>query len=124
MRPDNAFSIIDWGNVRVADRRFDLAWTVLLSTTFGTPELQDVIVGEYERQCGEPIADLDFFLAFACLRRLSDFHASLTRGAHGSGMRAEAADLIRQHLDHFRQVYALLRKLTGVRCEELEPLFA
>jgi aminoglycoside phosphotransferase (APT) family kinase protein len=122
LRADGSAAVIDWTGIGLSDYRFDLAWTVLLLSTFGRTELRDYVLGEYERLTGQTLEQLAFFDVAACLRRLADFHITLTQDAVHLGMRPEAATIMRSRLAHYRGVYALLQERTGVSLPEIERL--
>ena len=121
VRDDGAAFVIDWGNLRVSDRRSDLGWTLLLSSTHGTPEMRPRILQEYERISGCPMEDMDYFDVAACLRRLSDISGSLDQGAERLGMRPGAERLMR-NASHIQNVYAVLIERTGIRIPRIEAL--
>lgn len=62
--------VIDWTQIEISDYRFDLAWTLLLVSTFGRPELREEVLREYEDCRGHPVPHLDFFEVAICLKRL------------------------------------------------------
>jgi hypothetical protein len=121
LREDGAPFVIDWGNIRVSDRRADLAWTLLLSSTYGTPEVRERILREYERIAGGAMTDMPFFDAAAALRRLFSICGSLDRGADQLGMRPGAEGQM-QDAPHIRSVYAVLTDRTGMRLPRIDAL--
>jgi aminoglycoside phosphotransferase (APT) family kinase protein len=123
LRDDGAAFVIDWGNIRVSDRRTDLGWTLLLSSTYGTPEMRPLILQAYERSAGCQMEDLDYFDVVACLRRLSDISGSLDQGATQLGMRPGAEEMMR-NAPHIQSVYAVLLERTGIRIPQIEALLA
>ena len=118
---DAAF-IIDWGGVEVSDFRMDVAWTLLLTSTHGNPELRRMILSEYERIGGRKIEHIKYFDVLACLKRLFSISVSLTDGAAKLGMRPGAEAMMRKHANHIKEVYQLLRKRTGISIPEIEHL--
>jgi aminoglycoside phosphotransferase (APT) family kinase protein len=123
IRDDGAAFVIDWGNIRVSDRRSDLGWTLLLSSTHGHPEMRARILQEYERIAGCRMEDMDYFDVAACLRRLFSITASLDQGAEQLGMRPGAEGLMRD-AGHIQAVYDVLLERTGIRISRIEALLA
>lgn len=120
--PDDELYVIDWSGISVGDYRSDLAWTLLLVSTSGYPELREIILSEYARLAGKPVEQIEFFDVVASLRRLVDFSVSLGSGAEAMGMRPETVAIMRERGDHYRQVYALLQDRTGLHLPEIEQL--
>jgi aminoglycoside phosphotransferase (APT) family kinase protein len=123
LRCDGAAFVIDWTSAQVSDYRLDLAWTLLLMSTYGNPEARDLVLREYERIAGHEAEQIEFFEVAACLRRLVTIHISLSAGAETMGMRAGAEDAMADS-DHIAKVYALLQERTGIRIAEIEQLLA
>jgi aminoglycoside phosphotransferase (APT) family kinase protein len=123
LRPDGEMVVIDWTNFNVDDYRFDLAWTLLLVSSYEGQEAHDFIVSEYERHSGKPVAEIAAFEVCACARRLYDVSMSLSRGAASMGMRPEAVEAMEQQMPIHRKVYDLLVAHTGLRVEPLERFF-
>jgi aminoglycoside phosphotransferase (APT) family kinase protein len=122
LRDDGAAYVIDWGNVTVSDFRLDLAWTLLLTSTYRNPEARKIILGEYERIAGYKIEQIEYFEAAACLRRLASVSLSLSDGASKLGMRPGAETMMRRNAGHLKNVYALLIDRTGVTIPKVETL--
>jgi len=122
LRQDGLPVVIDWTAIGVSDHRFDLAWTLLLSSTYGQPEARELILAEYERLAGRPVEQMAFFDVTACARRLVDIATTLGAGAQTSSMRPEAEAAIRRQADHVRRVYALLRERIGQPLPALERM--
>ena len=122
LRNDGAAFVIDWGNVEVADFRSDLAWTLLLTSTYGNPEARDIILSEYERIAGYQIERIEYFEVMAILRRLFSISVSLSDGASKLGMRPGAETMMKQNVDHLKNVYALLIDRTGITIPKIETL--
>jgi aminoglycoside phosphotransferase (APT) family kinase protein len=114
--------VIDWANIEVGDFRSDLAWTLLLSSTYGKPDMHDLILAEYERLSGKTVAQLAYFEVMMATRRLFSIAVSLGAGAQKLGMRAEAVELMKRQRDHIQQVYAILRRHSGLSVAEIEQL--
>lgn len=121
LQSDGAAYVIDWPNVAVSDYRTDLAWTLLLSSTYGRPEMRELILGEYERIAGHRAEYLEFFDVMACLRRLGSIMVSLCAGAGKAGMRPGAEGVMKDR-KHIEQVYACLRERTDLAICGVERL--
>lgn len=124
MRDDGKAFVIDWTNMQVADFRIDLAWTLLLTSAYGNPEAREIVLGEYERIAGHRIEQIDYFEVAASLRRLLSIAVSLSDGASRLGMRPEAVTLMKQNVDHIKNVYAFLYDRTGIAIPEIEELIS
>jgi aminoglycoside phosphotransferase (APT) family kinase protein len=122
LRDDGAAFVIDWGNVEVADFRSDLAWTLLLTSTYGNPEARGIILGEYERIAGYKIERIEYFEVMAILRRLFSISMSLSGGAGRLGMRPGAEAMMKKNADHLKNVYQLLIDRTGITIPKIERL--
>ena len=123
LQDDGAAYVIDWPNVAVSDYRTDLAWTLVLSSTYGQPDMRELILGEYERIAGRPVKHLEFFDVMSCLRRLGSIMVSLQVGAGKAGMRPGAEDVMKDRV-HIEQVYVCLRERTGLVIKEVERLLS
>ena len=123
LREDGSAVVVDWTQVDVSDSRFDLAWTLLLVSTYEGQEWHERILHEYERLAGAKVEQLAFFEVYACLKRLYSVVASLTYGPETLGMRPAAADIMRQQLGASKRVYDLLLDRTGIAVPEVEELF-
>jgi aminoglycoside phosphotransferase (APT) family kinase protein len=124
LRPDGSAVVIDWTGFRVADARFDLAWTLLLVRTHGNEVWAQCILREYERLAGATVQQLDWFTIFACVRRLCTVTVSLAQGAERAGMQHDAVSMMQQQREALQQVYALLQETTGHSVPEVERVFA
>jgi aminoglycoside phosphotransferase (APT) family kinase protein len=122
--PDDQLYVIDWSGFSVGDYRTDLAWTLLLISSSGYPQLRDIILSEYARLAGQPVENIEYFDVLAALRRLVDLAVSLGSGAEVQGMRPETVAIMRTQQDRYQYVYGLLRDRTGLRVPYLEDLIA
>jgi aminoglycoside phosphotransferase (APT) family kinase protein len=120
--PDDKLYVIDWSGFAIGDYRRDLAWTLLLISTSGYPELRPIIISEYERLSNHRVENIEYFDVIAALRRLFDLAVSLSSGVESLGMRPETVAIMRQQQDRYQQVYDLLCKYTGLRIPEIERL--
>lgn len=118
---DAAF-IIDWGGADISDFRMDVAWTLLLTSTHGNPELRSMILSEYERIRRCKIDYMEYFDVLACLKRLFSISVSLSEGATKLGMRPGAEAMMRKNANHVKEVYQLLCRRTGISIPEIEQL--
>lgn len=121
LRDDGAAFVIDWTGARVSDFRLDLAWTLVLMSTQGPPEVRGIILGGYEHAAGHRVEQIEFFEVAACLRRLSDIYVSLTAGAEKMSLRP-GTEAMMKNAGHIESVYALLRERAGTRIPEVEEL--
>jgi len=122
LREDESPAVIDWGASSVGDYRDDLAWTILLSSTFGDPASSDMILEGYREVSRHEVEDIEFFEVMAILRRLTDLTVSLRSGAEEMGMRPGAVEMMRAAKGHIQGVYDLLIARTGIRLPEFEDL--
>jgi aminoglycoside phosphotransferase (APT) family kinase protein len=114
--------IIDWTNIDVGDFRMDLAWTMLLVSSYGNPEGRDIVLNEYEKIIGHKIEQIEYFEVFALLRRLFSIFVSLTVGANKLGMRPEAIESMKKSVRHIKILCDLLHQKTGISVPEMENL--
>ena len=122
IREDGSPVVIDWGAVEAGDYRADLAWTILLLSTYWDPAVGKVILKKYQEVSGREVRDFEFFEVLAICRRLRDVSVSLTSGAEEMGMRLGAVEKMRQDSEHLQRVYGLLKEKTGLRIPEFEEL--
>src|SRR5690606_23032890 len=94
--------VIDWTQLQATDVRFDLAWTlVLLASERDAESAQRVREGYFalrgwrEEEVG---AELAFFEAAACFKRLVSVAVSLQHGAEALGMRPGAEAIMSSRL--------------------------
>jgi len=102
------------------DYRADLAWTMLLMSTYDDPAFREIILKSYEEASGREIRDIEFFDVLAIGRRILDVSSSFVVGAEQAGMRAGALKMMRKFSDHLHKVYELLKERTGLRLPEFE----
>jgi aminoglycoside phosphotransferase (APT) family kinase protein len=121
-REDDSMIVIDWTQFMVTDPRFDLAWTLLLVGSQEGPQWREPMLREYERQGGGPVDDLDFFDAYACLKRLASVTISLSAGPEKLGMRPEAVEAMRRQLGPMGRVYEMWLNRTGVPMSGVEAM--
>jgi aminoglycoside phosphotransferase (APT) family kinase protein len=122
LREDGTPAVIDWGSGQVADYRRDLAWTLLLMGTHGSPEIRAAVQAEYERLRGEPVPGLEYFDVWASAQRLYDIYLTLTQGTERSGMRPGAEDLMRKQMPVVGKAYEFFQLRSGLDLPEIERL--
>jgi aminoglycoside phosphotransferase (APT) family kinase protein len=122
LRDDGSLVVLDWTAAMAGDYRADLAWTVLLMSTYDDPAFRDLILESYEEASGREIRDIEFFDILAIGRRIMDVSSSFAVGAEQAGLRAGALEMMRESSDHLHKVYELLKERTGLRLPEFEEL--
>ncbi len=119
-KSDNKSFVIDWGSWEVADFRMDLAWTLLLASSYYGSQMRDFILKEYESISGVGVENIEFFDVIACTRRLFSIVVSLSEGAQALGMRPGAEETIKEDVSHIKKVYSQLQKITGENIPEVD----
>ena len=122
IREDGSPVVIDWGAVEAGDFRDDLAWTILLMSTYSDPSFREAILRGYQEISGRKVRDFEFFEVMAIFRRVRDVSVSFIGGPEEMGMRSGALEKMRQDSEHLQKVYSLLRERTGLRIPEFEDL--
>ncbi len=112
--------VIDWTGLEVSDRRFDVAWSLLLISSNEGEAVREPLLRGYERHAGVTLADMDFFDAAACFRRLFSVLVSLLMGAEKMGMRSGAEEMMRAHIRPLQFVYERWLALTATPIAEVE----
>ena len=116
--------VIDWTALEISDSRFDLAWTLLLVSTYEGEEWRDLVLQEYERLAGIRVEQIAYFDVAACARRLSSIVISLSEGPEKLGMRPGAVTMMKQQMGSIKRVYDLLQERVGIRVSEVDRLLA
>jgi hypothetical protein len=106
----------------VSDPRFDLAWTLVLVSTYEGAGWHDRILREYERIAGAKVEGLAFFEVVACVKRLYSVAAALTFGPQTVGMRPGTEAIMRRQMGASGRVYDLLVARSGTEVPEMEKL--
>ncbi len=114
--------VIDWGGSVICDYRLDLAWTLLLYSTFGGSMFRAPLIESYEGLSGEKIDDLEFFEVLAAARRIIDLVKTV--GGGSAGLRSDVVRLMRDQRAHFIKVHDFLEERTGIRLVEFDELLA
>lgn len=112
--------VIDWGASRIGDSRLDVAWTILLYTTFGGPKLRRPLIETYE-SLGGRLEDLEFFEVVAAARRITDL-IRMTADSGSIGLKPDGLEMMRKSREHFGRVHDFLEERTGIRLAELVEL--
>jgi len=114
--------VIDWGSSRIGDSRLDVAWTILLYSTFGGSMLRAPLIETYE-SLGGKLERLEYFEVIAAARRITDL-ITVTVDSDSLGLKPEVLEMMRKSKDHFNKVHGFLEERTGIRLEELDELIA
>jgi aminoglycoside phosphotransferase (APT) family kinase protein len=115
--------VIDWTNFDISDKRFDLAWTLVLANSYEGMVVRNLILAEYERQSGEQVDQIEIFEVFACARRLFDILSSIAQGAERRGMRPEAVEMMKRQMPAHKRVYEMLATRTGIVFPTMDRFF-
>ncbi|MDH5616279.1 MAG: phosphotransferase [Acidimicrobiia bacterium] len=114
--------VIDWTGITVLDRRYDLAWSLLLAGSYLGDEVRQRLENLYRSLATQRVSDLGYFDALAATMRLHHMVVSLTSSPEQVGMRAGAADAMREQVAAYRWVADLLADRTGLVIPEVEAL--
>jgi aminoglycoside phosphotransferase (APT) family kinase protein len=122
LRDDGSAVVVDWTQVDIADSRSDLAWTLVLVSSYEGLEWRERILREYERLAGGRVEQIEYFEVSACAKRVASVAVSLLYGPEKLGMRPEAATVMKQQMRSIKAVYELLLERTGIRVAEVERM--
>jgi aminoglycoside phosphotransferase (APT) family kinase protein len=118
--------VIDWTQFQATDIRFDLAWTlVVLASERDEGMAQAVRAGYYAQRGWDAAAveaEMNFFEAAACAKRLISVLISLSAGADAVGMRPGAEAIMSSRLSRIALVYKRWLALTNVTLPSVETL--
>lgn len=132
----NNVLVIDWTQSRISDFRFDLAWSLLLMEDNQGQEMLKSYISKAsmsndsqqrfysENTLGRNVASLDYFIAFACVRRLASIYGSIKFGADRFGMRPGAEEIMRKQTKHMRRLSNILTSKSGIELPKLEGWIA
>jgi len=112
--------VIDWGASRIGDPRLDMAWTVLLYSTFGGSAFRAPLIETYVNLGGR-LECLEFFEVVAATRRITDL-IKVTADSDSAGLKPDVVEMMRESKDHFGRVHDFLEERTGIRLAELDEL--
>lgn len=121
MRGNGKPCLIDWTNFDILDYRIDVAWSLLLASTYGNPGARDHILRTYEDIAGNEVDDIEYFEVFAAARRLFSISVSLSVGPEKLGMRPGATEMMKRG-DHIKNVIKVLRDRSGITFRGLDDL--
>ncbi|NLJ84897.1 MAG: phosphotransferase family protein [Firmicutes bacterium] len=116
---ENPF-VIDWGGARLQDFRFDLAWTILLMSTYASKEVGELVLKQYQEISKTKILDIEYFQVVAALRRLLSIYLSARDGAAELGMAPGAEALMMSDMGHIERVYEMFCDHTDLRLPIIE----
>ena len=122
MIEDNKPYVIDWGASMICDNRLDLAWTLLLYSTFSGTMYHDLLVEQYQSASGRKIIHLEFYEVVAAGRRIADMVKTINGGS--AGLRSDVVDLMKNQKDHFIKVHDFLEERLGFRLTKLDTLLS
>jgi len=123
-REDETPSVIDWSGANVGDYRFDLAWTIILFSTFGGSFFRDLLLNMYTEVSGTEIKDIEYFEVLGCVIRLVIVFSSFLNKPDDRGLRTKSEKMTPVISDHFLKVYDLLVKRTGLKLLEFEKIMS
>lgn len=124
LQKDGKAVVIDWTQICISDYRFDLAWTLLLMSTYEGPEWRGLILGEYERLSGRCVEQIEYFDVAACVKRLLIIVISVVSGPDKLGMRSDAVEMMKRQMGATGKVYNLLQKRTEISIPEVENMLS
>jgi aminoglycoside phosphotransferase (APT) family kinase protein len=122
LKDDDEAIVIDWTNVDIGDYRADLAWSMLLVSSYGNPEGRDIVLKVYQNIAGHKAEEIEYYEVFAIMRRMFSMYISMTIGADKLGMRAEAVEMMKSDSNHIRALCEFLREKTGITIPEMEKI--
>lgn len=122
VRENGSAAVIDWGSCVIGDPRSDLAWTLMLTSTYMDSAMRDAIITTYEGLSAKRIRNIEYFEVLAVLRRLLDLTISLTGSATDRGMRQGVVEQMKMASGHYRKVLEYLHERTGLRILEIERM--
>lgn len=118
-KDDNPY-VIDWGAAGICDPRLDLAWTILLYTTFSDPMFRAPIIKIYNQLNGKTDY-IEYFEVLAATRRITDL-VSVTSGGSEHGLKPKALEMMRNSRTHYIKVHDFLTERTGYRLKDFDEL--
>ena len=114
--------VIDWPSCRVGDYREDLAWSLMLTRAYTSPEISSAVLRLYEKELGSIVKNIEFFEVLSILRRFLDVLIVLTRGAGEVGLRDESIQQIKETMFHLDNIYDRLVEITDIKIPKLTNL--
>lgn len=122
LKPDGEMVVIDWTQATVGDPRLDLAWTQMLIGTYSTAEREAHFTAEYVK-FGGCADDMTYFDGFNCLKRLLAAARVMEFGGESLGMRADAAEQIKESSAATLKVVDRLEVLAGLDLSNVRSVF-
>jgi aminoglycoside phosphotransferase (APT) family kinase protein len=123
-RGDGSLSVIDWSGSNVGDYRFDLAWTIILFSTFGGSFFRDLLLNMYSEVSGSEIKDIEYFEVLGCAVRLVIVFSSFLNKPDEMGYRSKSEKMTPDISDHWLKVYDMLVKRTGLKLPDFEKIMS
>ncbi len=123
-RKDGTPSVIDWSGANVGDYRFDLAWTIILFSTFGGSFFRDLLLNMYSDVSEVEINDIEYFEVLGCVVRFVIVFSSFLNKPDGLGLRSKSEKMTPDISDHWLKVYDMLVKRTGLKLPEFEKIMS
>ena len=123
-RKDGTPSVIDWSGANVGDYRFDLAWTIILFSTFGGSFFRDLLLNMYSDVSEVEIKDIEYFEVLGCVVRFVIVFSSFLNKHDEMGLRSKSEKMTPDISDHWLKVYDMLVKRTGIRLPEFEKIMS
>jgi aminoglycoside phosphotransferase (APT) family kinase protein len=122
---DGAPAVIDWSAGGIADRRTDLAQTViLLMDQYRDPEIAMDVRRGYESLIGRELSHFAYFEALVIARRLMIMLAGMVSGTGSVGLRPGLEEELRASTGHLRLLCSQLRERTGLPMTAIEDVIA
>ena len=123
-RGDGTPAVIDWSGSNVGDYRFDLAWTIILFSTFGGSFFRDLLLNMYSDVSEVEIKDIEYFEVLGCAVRFVIVFSSFLNKPDEMGLRSKSNKMTTVISDHLLKVYDMLVKRTGLRLPEFEKIMS
>lgn len=121
-REDGTAAVIDWSGAHVGDFRFDLAWTIILFSTFGGNFFRDLLLNLYSEVSGNEICDIEYFEVLGCLYRIVHVFSSFLNMDDETGVVSKSEAMTPDISEHFHKVYEMLVDRTEIKLPEFENI--
>ena len=112
--------VIDWCGVDIGDYRADLAWTLLLISSYGNPEARNIVLKTYENIVSHKVEGIEYYEVFALARRMVSIYISMVVGADKLGMRSESVEMMKSNTKHIKALCDFLREKTGITISQFQ----
>lgn len=113
--PGEAPYVIDWSCAALEDPRADVAQSIVLAITNGSPDLARLIQSGYAELNGGPLPHLDHFMLRALARRVMTIVVTMVCGSGAIGLRPGLEHELRKAAPRVRQLVGLLEEMSGVQ---------